>query len=183
MNYIKLKRIYPEVKPVNVKKRVGKVILWGLIPIEPLVEVLILPASLLLNKLLKRESTSADWLEINPTEIKIGETETEEKIEFVMHGLTDIKLHFHDNLEFVGDDGLNEDQLENNTSRITFILDENQRVYFFECKKKVFIKVCKKLYENKVVFKEYHNTKRMFLGRQPKYSEIQKIKKEYNIEW
>jgi len=56
INELKLKRIYPKLTPVDIKKRIGKRLLWSIIPIEPLMEVLIIPATMLIEKLRKFES-------------------------------------------------------------------------------------------------------------------------------
>ncbi len=179
---IKLKRIYPKLHPVNVKKRIGKAILWGLIPIEPLLELLLLPATIVANKLMQK-SDSEDWIEIGAEKITISEKELSIIKAYNIEELKDLKIHYCKNLMIEGEEDMDERAMKNNISRIVFTLENTQYEYFYEGKKKEILKLCEFYYSRGIRFKEYHDGRRVFMGKQPKYNEIQKLKKKYNIEW
>lgn len=181
MKPIKLKRIYPKVHPANYTKRFGKAVLWGLVPLEPLWELILLPASLVFNKLRKKDT--GDWIEIKEGKIIILETESSARREFEIGVIKDLKVYFYNNLITEVEDDVDEDQLKNHISRIKFKLKDEVHEYFYDCKKKEILKFCKLLYDKRIIFKEYDNGKRVFMGRQPKYNEIQELKEKYNIEW
>jgi len=94
-----------------------------------------------------------------------------------------LKVFYCNNLITDGEEDIDERQLKNNISRIVFKVGNERHEYFYDCKKKEKLKLCELLYDKKIAFKEYDNGRRVFKGRQPKYKEIQELKKKYNIEW
>lgn len=67
--------------------------------------------------------------------------------------------------------------------KIRFIWNGVEHCYYFISSGFTVNKLFRLLYSNKVIVKEFRNEKRMFLGKKPKYAEIQEIKKTYGVEW
>ncbi|MEZ4994827.1 MAG: hypothetical protein R2824_30700 [Saprospiraceae bacterium] len=68
-------------------------------------------------------------------------------------------------------------------STISFIYDQQEVKLFFLTSKKSYLKLCSALYQDGIVFKEYFSRRRVFLGRTPKYKEIQQLKAKYGFDW
>ena len=74
-------------------------------------------------------------------------------------------------------DNLELHQFKKRFSRITFtLLDINYELFFKAIKRQV-RRLWNIWYEEGIKFKEYYNRRRVYLGRQPTYQDIQALKK------
>lgn len=68
-------------------------------------------------------------------------------------------------------------------STISFTHQGVAEKLFFHCSKNAYLKICQALYHEGIIFKEYRNRRRVYLGRKPNYEEIQQLKAKYGFEW
>lgn len=123
------------------------------------------------------------WIEIEGTKMSILDKEAKITQEFNIYELEDFKVHFVDNPILENAEPKDFEELKKRLSRITFSYDKINYELFYKARKKVLIKVFNHWYEEGVKFKEYYNLRRVYLGRQPTYSDIQVLKKLHNFEW
>lgn len=68
-------------------------------------------------------------------------------------------------------------------SSISFSYSGSQEKVFFQSPKNAYLRFCRRLYQEGVVFKEYCNRRRVFMGKKPNYEKIQELKAEYGFDW
>lgn len=160
---IKLKRIYPKFNPFLVNPY--------LVPL------------MILVKTLFRSRDKKGWIEIEGMKMSILDKEANITQEFNVHELEDFKVHFVDNPILKNAESNDLEELKTRHSRITFSYDNIEYELFYKAKKKELFKVFNHWYEEGLKFKEYYNLRRVYLGKQPTYSDIQVLKKLHNFEW
>lgn len=68
-------------------------------------------------------------------------------------------------------------------SKMTFSYQGVTHEYYYKCSRMKIMKLFRGWYDARIRFKEFHNEKRMFLGKKPEYKEIQEIKSKYGVDW
>jgi len=179
-NTLKLTRVYPDFSEPAIKKIVGKSLLGSVLPIEPLMELMLLPAPYLVNQL--RQLTGdrpKDYIEFTKEEIIIREADKTEV--FLLKELQDLKINY--STSWHRRDKVQLDKDSNDLAKVSFKVDDFLHEYYYDSPEKAVQKICKALYSVKYKFKEYRFGKRVFLGKQPNYKKVQELKLEYGIEW
>lgn len=123
-------------------------------------------------------NTPKNWIVFNEEKLTIFFEK--EQFVFDWSNIEDMKLHFDEGRQEYNPDFAN--SLEISPS-ITFTANGVEIEYALERSRKKFYETCKLLYDKGIKFKEYANGRRMFLGKQPSYKEVQMLKKKYGIEW
>jgi len=160
---IRLHRIYPKFNPIRV-------------------DPYLLPLLFLLKTILGRRDKKG-WIEIEGMKMSILDKDANIKQEFNVNDLNDFRVYFVDNPLIENSESEDLEELKKRHSRITFSYDNIKYELFYKAKKKELIKVFNHWYEEGAKFKEYYNRRRVYLGKQPTYSDIQVLKKLHNFEW
>jgi hypothetical protein len=186
MHPIKLQRIYPKVYPENAKKAIAKTALESVVGemlnIGFAGDTALTALTLHVKKWLRKKNPE-DWILFENDQIMVSGSEPPEKEVFSFSAIEALKVSYHRNLVIEAETHLDEQYFQKQISRIEFTCEGREHAYFFDCKKSLALKLCKTLYEKGIVFKEYNEGRRVYMGKKPKYSEIQKLKKRYNMEW
>jgi len=109
----------------------------------------------------------------------ISVEELGEKNKFLLERIMNLKIFFVDDMNYTKNKAVHPGFV----SRIEFKLDSSPFQFHYYSSKKNIRTLCETLYNKRLRFKEYYNGKRVFLGRQPKYAEVQILKKKYMIDW
>lgn len=169
-----LHRIYPIPLHKDPKRFASRIGLASLSFITPFIDLITIPWEYYKGHLkVNKDKDLIFFLEDHLSII-----DNEETRKFYFNDLDSIKFYFNNNS--------NEFHSEGETltySNLVFGYNQTQVQFYFDNDDQTLNKVLKFLYDQGVQFKEYRNGQRTFLLKQPKYKELQKIKKRYNLVW
>ncbi|MDF1698093.1 MAG: hypothetical protein P1U56_19755 [Saprospiraceae bacterium] len=123
---------------------------------------------------LSQHEKKGNYITFNQVDLSYTQGALEQKINY--SDMENLELHFNSE-DFIDDSDYKE------YSKIQFTSGGVQSLFHITGNKIKARSSCKKLYENRINFKEFRNGKRVFLGKSKKYKEIQELKKKYGIEW
>ena len=168
-----LNRIYPDLLNKDPKKWLARLGIAYLGFLEPIIEIVQIPWEIY-NR--TKPKDYKDLILFSDTQIT-AQIE-DQPLSYDYAAIKNLKIYFNNN-----SNDFHEEGSTLNHSNIHFEFEGVTTQFYFDNRETELIKLLKFLYGQEIKFKEYRNGQRTFLLKQPKYKELQELKKRYNLEW